>query len=422
MKSRANIWVAGGILALVVVLVGCGSQFLAGGKLHFSQNRFDRALENFDKAIAEQPNNGEAHMWRGRTLAELERDDEAVVELRKAVELDPLQEEMVRNSFISYWSKRYNSALLFAKEAMEKTGDDQKASLEKARERFERAIVFAPDSVQNYSNLGKVLYQLGDMGQAMAMFDKSRQLSAGRPDLQQFLFTLYKFFGEQSLSDENRAGYERALALLHNAESMPTANQGDQIEVYFNIATAYYSLSDSVAEAERIPTLQKAAEYYEKVLALAPDDPDALTNLAYVLSDEGQGDAALQRGQQRYDQAPWDSESNLFMERLYKAAGNDKMANGHILMAQMMVQGRRQPDTAARDEAQAAGPTSDALKVLRDRGIPQEVRKLEAGDNPYSVWCYWSDGRAYIFRGGREQVRISFKPLTPEQLKTAMQS
>jgi len=420
MKSRANLWVVGGIFALALLVVGCGSQWLSGGKLHFSQQRYDRALENFEKAVAEQPNNGEAHLWLGRTLAELERDDEAVVELRKALEIDPLQEEMVTNSFISYWGKRYNSALSYAKDASDQMGDEQAATLEKARERFERAIIFAPDSVQNYSNLGKVLYQMGRLDEAMTMFDKSREMSAGRPDLQAFLFSLYKFFGEQSLMDETRAGYERALSLLHSAESIPAASAEEKIEIDFNIATAYYSLSDSLPESERPAAWEKAAEYYGKVLELNPEDPEAITMLAYVLSDEGKHDEAIQRGQQRFDMAPWESETNLLMHRLYKAAANDKMANGHILMMQILTDGARQPAGTARTEAQAFGPSSDILKVLRDRGEPQEVRAFSVGTTPYSAWCFWSDGRVYIFRDGHEQLRIAFKPVTAEQLQTIM--
>ena len=419
MKSPSSLWVVGVLLVLAVVVASCGSRFLAGGKLHFSQNRFDRALENFQKAVEEQPNNGEVHLWVGRALAELERDDEAVVEIRRAEELDPVQAEMVRNTLVSYWSKRYNSALTYAQEASEKSEEEQPAILEKARERFARAIIYAPDSVQNYSNLGKVLYQLGRMDEAMEMFEKSRLMSAGRPEMQRFLFALYKFFGDQSLQKGDKESFEQALALLHKAETVP-ASPEEMLEVHYNIATAYYGLSDLVDEGQKTSMLDKAAEYFAKVLEVNPEEPDALETIAYVYADRGMYPEAIQRGKQRYDQMPWDPDVNLLMHRLYKAAGDDKMANGHILVRQILAEGTRQDAGAARAEAQAAGPSSDALKVLRDRGMPRDVRTIQVGQGVYSAWFYWAEGRIFLFREGKEQARITFKAISEDQIREIM--
>jgi tetratricopeptide (TPR) repeat protein len=419
MKSRSSLWMVAVLLILAVVLVSCGSRFLAGGKLHFSQNRFDRALENFQKAAEEEPNNGEVHLWVGRALAELERDEEAVVEIRRAEELDPVQAEMVKNTLVSYWSKRYNSALTYAQEASEKSEEEQPAILEKAQERFARAIIYAPDSVQNYSNLGKVLYQLGRMDEAMEMFEKSRLMSAGRPDLQRFLFALYKFFGDQSLQKGGKENFEQALALLHKAEAVP-ASPEDMLEVHYNIATAYYGLADLVDEGQKTQMLDKAAEYFAKVLEVNPEEPDALETIAYVYADRGMYPEAIQRGKQRFDQMPWDPDVNLLMHRLYKAAGDDKMANGHILVRQILADGARQDAGAARAEAQAAGPNSDALKVLRDRGMPRDVRTIQVGQGVYSAWFYWGEGRIFLFREGKEQARITFKAISEEQIQEIM--
>lgn len=422
MKSCCRLWVGGAVLVLVVALVSCGSQFLSGGKLHYSQGRYDTALMNFQKAAEEQPNNGEVHLWLGRALAELERDEEAVVEIRKGGELDPLQNEMMQNTLISFWSKRYNSALQYAQQAAEEQDEQaQRDILEKARERFTRAIIFAPDSVQNYSNLGKVLYQLGDMDQAMAMFEKSRTMSAGRPDLQRFLFTLYKYFGSQALQieDATREDYERAIKLLGDAETIPMPPE-EMLEVDYNIATAYYAMADKVSDEEKPAALDKATEYYLKVLEIQPDEPDALKTLAFVYSDRKMHNEAIARGKQRFDLAPWEPEPNVLMHQLYKAAGDDKMANGHILLAQILQNGARQPAGTARTEAQAAGPSSDAVKVLRDRGEPREVRTFQAGESSYSAWFYWTEGRIFLFRAGKEQARIAFKPVSEEQVRQIM--
>jgi tetratricopeptide (TPR) repeat protein len=419
MKSRSSLIAWGALVIVVALLAGCGSKWIAGGKLHFSQQRFERALENFEAAVAEQPNNGEAHLWLGRTLAELERDEEAVVEIKRALELDPMQAEMVDNTLISFWSRRYNNALNFAKNAAETEGEEQQEALASAEERFRRAAIFCPDSVQNYSNLGKVLYQQGKLDEAMEMFGTSREMSAGRPDLQKFLFSLYKYFGEEALMADDRAGYERALALLHDAETIP-ADEADLLEVHFNIATAYFRLADLVEGAEKQDALTQAAEYYVKVLEVAPEDQDALQSLAYVYSEREMHEEAITYGQRRLDMEPWETGPNMLMHNLYKAAGEDRLANGHILMVQILREGQRQAAGYARQEAQSYGPDADIKSVLRDRGEPNEARTFNVGTTPYSAWFYWTEGRVYIFREGKEQIRVGFAPVSEEQLQEIM--
>ena len=46
--------------AAVLAWAACSNPHLAGGKLHFDQERFDRAEENFQLAVEKDPSNGEA--------------------------------------------------------------------------------------------------------------------------------------------------------------------------------------------------------------------------------------------------------------------------------------------------------------------------------------------------------------------------
>jgi tetratricopeptide (TPR) repeat protein len=418
MRSRWTLVAFGAALAVLVILAACQSQYLSGGKLHFDQKRYDRALENFELAIAEQPANGEAHLWRARALAELERDEEAVTELKKAVELDPLQKEMVDNTFISYWSRRYNSALAFAKEADAARGEGKPeastAQLQQAEERFRRAIVYAPDSVQNYSNLGRVLFQLGQRDEAMTFFQKAKEMSAGKPHLQAFLFSLFKALGEQALQTNDRDSLERALPLLHDAENLP-ATPERMLEVHFNLGSVYYALAeaDSARAAEY---LAQAEVYYGKVLAVDPADAMALESLAGVYSDQGKHEQALATAQKRLDIDPWEDAPHLLMQRVHKAAKNDRMANGHLLLIKIRQEGSRLPIEAIRTDAAKWGPSSDMLKLLRERGIPDERRDYTIGAATYEAWFYWLDGRIAIFQDGAERFRTNFKGVTRDKL------
>lgn len=430
---RNRLWAAfGAVLVVVVVFAGCKSEFLSGGILHFDQRRYDQALENFQKAVEAEPQNAEAHLWLGRALAELERDDEAIAELNQAREMDVLQMEMADNTLVSYWSRRYNSALAFAIEADNARNEGNvpgaEEAFDKAIERFRRAVLFCPDSVQNYSNLGRVLYQKGDLDEAMAMFRKSKSMSAGRPDLQRFLFQLFRSFGEQGLDDNTRESYERSLSLLHDAEEIPAASPQDRLEVNYNIGSAYYGLADLSEGAERTGHLEQALEYYQKVLDADPEDGAALENMAYLHSDLARHTEAIEYGRRRLDLEPWEGGSHgphMLMVRIYHAARGaaaeeeqprfTMLENGHLLLTQILDLDKSTRVTP--EEIRNQRPNSDAIRTLRDRGVPDEIRRFVGAQGAYDTWLYWTEGRIYIFKDGNEQFRTNFGGVSREKME-----
>jgi len=420
-------WIGLGALVVVaLIVVACGSQWLAGGKLHFDQKRYDKALANFQKAVEEKPASGEAHLWLGRALAELDRDEEAIAELKKARELDPLQEEMVKNTLVSYWSRRYNSALTSAKngedEQRKPDGDPARAQEElmKAEERFRRAVLFCPDSVQNYSNLGKILYVLGRRDEGLTMFHQAKEMSAGRPDLQAFLFHLFRGLGTNALETPTVDNLRRGLGLLTDAASLP-ADPEQLAEIDLNMAEAYRGLADSVDAAQKPEMLQQAANHYGKVLTTYPEDVDALDGLAQVQSALGQSDAALATAQKRLDLEPWNRNAHLTMYRILRAARGegDREAKGHFLFINILEAGAPQPKEGVREWAvKEFGPTSDMIRTMRDRGgVPETMREYApAGQAPIYMWAYWTGGRAYIFQNGKEVYRMGFKAVPHENV------
>jgi len=62
---------------------------LGMGYVSFVQNQWDLALDYYKGALFIDPNSPDGHYGVGRALVELERVDEAVPELRRALELDP---------------------------------------------------------------------------------------------------------------------------------------------------------------------------------------------------------------------------------------------------------------------------------------------------------------------------------------------
>jgi tetratricopeptide (TPR) repeat protein len=433
MKIRAFTKLFVFTLLIAIVAIGCGSQFLAGGKLHFSQSRFERAMENFELAIAETPNDPMAHLWLGRALAELRHDERAVEEITRAAELVSERQPELRleivNTLQSYWSKRYNPGLNYASEAgkAKAAGDDveKEKMLNLAVNEFERAIMFCPDSVQNYSNFGRVLFQLDRREEGMVAFQKARELGGEDEALKGFLFTVFSSLGVEALENAGvaarddvakaQADYATCISMFEEAATFQRSDE-QQIAIYFNIGYANYGLSDLVEGDAKIPYLEKAKENFEKVLELDPHDESTLRNMAYSYADLKNFDKAIEYGQLFLDETPWDSTPWGLMVTLYNKADNREKSVAYGMVRSVIQRDNPEPGGLARTQVKGLPPNSDMHGVLLDRGIPLQVftyTSTSRGD--YNIWFYWTDGRVYIFQKGKEVFRGRFEALTGEQ-------
>lgn len=438
MISHTRALVLGTVILVAVLVVGCGSRWLAGGKLHFDQKRYEQALENFEKAVAEKPDDGEAHLWLGRALAELERDERAVPEIHKASELVPEGtelSEMVDNTLVSYWSLRYNSGLAYAKDAatardeaanhraMEETELAKAAQeravekLELAVDRFERAMIFCPDTVKNYSNLGKVLFQLGQREEGMEMFRKAREMAGDRVELQNFLFLVFRSLGIQALEERTPEGYERALDMFDEATTFDRTPE-EMATIYFNMGIAGVGLADELGGDEKAAALRKAVDYYGKVLDVDPEDTAALTNLAHAHLDLDEKEQALELGQRLVDVEPWKGEFHFILGRMYNAAGKREEYAAHLMLQSSLDEGKPLPMDNIREIVRSYGPGSDMLNTLRDRGEPEQLYEyFSTSRGAYDIWWYWTDGRVYIFKKGKEVFRDAFKAVETKRAR-----
>ncbi|MCK4303869.1 MAG: tetratricopeptide repeat protein [Candidatus Eisenbacteria sp.] len=419
MSNGSRILMPGIVAIMVALVVGCGSRWLAGGKLHFDQERFDKALENFQKAVAEQPKNAEAHMWVGSTLAKLDRDEEAVAAIEKAEELaSPELIESIANVRISSWSNRYNGGLADAKGAAEARlkGNEEEAikKLKLAVDRFERAILFCPDSVKNYSNLGKVLFQLGDRQAGMENFERARQMAGERPELLDFFFRVFSSLGIQALERRTKEGYMEAVDMFERAASF-SRPQEDMAAIYFNLGVANGKLAELLDGDEVNRALRKAIEAYDRVLEIDSDDTGALENVAYALMEVGEADKALEQGHRLLDVEPWNPAFHLFMGRLYNAAGDKRNGAWHIVLHSCLESKRPVPTTDIRKKVTGRGPGSDILKTLRTRGEPQQAYEYAGSRSTYDIWFYWTEGRVFVFNGPDEVFRDSFRRVSEER-------
>ena len=110
------------------------------------------AEREFQTALAIDPNLATAHLWYGTYRAQMGDLNRAILELKRAQELDPLSGEI--NAYLGlalYWARRYNDSI----------------------SQFRQAITFDPTFVPSYVCFAWVLTASGDM--------KAASKPAGKP-------------------------------------------------------------------------------------------------------------------------------------------------------------------------------------------------------------------------------------------------
>jgi tetratricopeptide (TPR) repeat protein len=423
------------VLALAAVLVGCKSEYLAGAKLHFDQQRYSQALENFDKAAVEMPKSAEVQMWRARALGKLERDEESEAALDKAMELDITGEfkQDIDNTRISFWSARHNAGLTEAAAADEQRPkceeyraasqtelqtqceQEMRGKLESAVERFQRAILFCPDSVKTYSNLGKVFFQLGRQEEGKAMFLKARGMAGDRQDLLGFLFIVFRSLGVQGLREETKEGFQRAIEMFEQAATF-TRPPEDMATVYFNLGLAYQALAGKTTGAEQQSAYDSSVASYKKVLAINPDDQEALENLAQLYAVRGAYEEAIAVGRRLVDTEPWRAYFHQVMVNIYMAAGDKEKSVAHGMIGRSLEGGTSLATSTAREDAKKC-TGSDLFKTVLSRNEPEQLFTYPSSQGDYSIWFYWTKGRVFIFQHCKEVFRDEFRPVPAAKLQ-----
>ncbi len=117
-----------------------------------------KAIECFDKAIAENPRDAWAYLNKGVSLQRLNRLEDALKAYDRAIELNPDDPDA--------WNNRGT--------VMRALGD-----LEMAIEAYERALNINPEDAGIWSNLGITRRAKGDISGALEAYDRAIELSPG---------------------------------------------------------------------------------------------------------------------------------------------------------------------------------------------------------------------------------------------------
>jgi tetratricopeptide (TPR) repeat protein len=139
---------------------------------------FDSAMRNLDQAIAQEPENPLFYYVKGFILqTNLKKDEEAIVQYDKAIELNPVYLDALYMKGTLYvnranlMTEEMNKLPLSATKKYNQLKADQTKEFEKALPLFERAHQADPKDTETIKALKEVYYRLGKLDKSKEMND-----------------------------------------------------------------------------------------------------------------------------------------------------------------------------------------------------------------------------------------------------------
>jgi tetratricopeptide (TPR) repeat protein len=213
------------------------------------KGRFDRAIEDYDKAIDLDPFYAHAYNNRGLALEKTGRLDKAFADYDKAIALKPAN-----------YSSFTNRGLAF----------DKAGRLDKAIADYNTAISLNPSDPSVYNYRGIVFDKMGRFDKAIADYDQAIALNPAFPEA-------YKnrgaAFNKLRQFDKELADYDKAIAL-----------DPSNYNVYITAGISYGKMG----------LFDKAIECFNKAIAVNPEDQEAYNNRGFTYVLAKQYDRALQ--------------------------------------------------------------------------------------------------------------------------------
>ncbi|MBV9268948.1 MAG: tetratricopeptide repeat protein, partial [Acidobacteriaceae bacterium] len=215
----------------------------------------EKAQHEAVEAVRWNPEAPESHTALGSAYLASGRTNEAIVELKRALELAPRSDEA---------NRRLASAF------------SQAGNKDEALRYYRRAIDVNPYYWQNYNELGWAYLTLGRYNQALESYIKVTQMVPELPVGYNNIAAIYMYQGQ----------YQKAIGPLNQAIKLRP-----EVLAYANLATCYYEMGE----------YHKAIENGERAVALDPKNDLAVGNLADAYDksgDAGEAKSAYQKAVQ----------------------------------------------------------------------------------------------------------------------------
>jgi len=269
---------------MIFFIAGCANKWRTSGKIAMGQKNWEKAIGDFQKALEQDPDDGEAHFLIARAYKESGDFESMLSHLDAADSLWPKGEKKIRELRAGTWQQVFNSGL--------KNADGEE--YEQARNDFELAIAVLPERYEAYTNLGFVWQRLDNNDSAFYYYAQGYEMD---PDniriLENFAslcFNMEMYAKADSLYEKilsqdpnNAEAILRRGAIASENEDYTTAVdyytraldlEPDNCDLWFNLGILYF---------QEIKNNEEAVSAFSRARELCPDNANPRINLNVVL-------------------------------------------------------------------------------------------------------------------------------------------
>lgn len=253
---------------------GLAEVYTALGNLYRQSGQNEKAYQEYSTALSVNPSLEAAHYGLGRVYQAQGRLADAEAELRLTVKLEP----------------GYYGTYLGLGNFLVRTG-----RYAEARPYYQMVTALEPNYPGGFVNLGSTLYWLGELEAAEAAWQRALELAP------------------------NRLGYQNMGTLYYYQHRF--ADAADMHQRAIEVAPEDHLAWGKLAAAQRYlegqedasqASYRRAIELVEERLAINPDDPEDLANLAAYLANTGRGEEARRAAYRAMELAPENPTTHYF--------------------------------------------------------------------------------------------------------------
>ncbi|MAX81496.1 MAG: hypothetical protein CL843_15150 [Crocinitomicaceae bacterium] len=249
----------------------------------FEQKNYEAIFSLLTDEFLKQKNNLYLYAWRARTYNQLKEFEKAILDLSKAIEIDPNNALAYHNrGNVYYHLKEFEKAIQDYNKAIEIDPNDASAyynrgvsysdlkEFEKAIQDYSKAMEINPNDASVYYNRGNAYYHLNEFEKAIQDYSKAMEIDPN--DVRAYhnrgnVYSLLKEF-EKAIQDLNKA-----------------------MEIDPNDARAYNNRG--VVHSD-LKEFEKAIQDYNKAIEINPNDAPAYNNRGNAHSDLKEFEKAIQ--------------------------------------------------------------------------------------------------------------------------------
>ena len=461
MKSRRFCGAAGLLTLLLTVLlvtpalarnfrIAGGIQYVVqGGKERAKGNEEDarriygKAVTQLNLGIAEDPGDVEAWDYLGVAYAEMDSAEKCGWAFSQGIALARTKPEAkkllqrLQDNREHYWVRYFNDAIRTYQKAVEASpsGEPDSAATMEAVTAMRRAVAVNPTNPKSFCNLGAFLANAKHYDEAIQTVEDGLKIAPQDSCLlarkEQLSVVAAEKAAESGEWDKAAAPFERMLA----ADPQDAGAALRLGEIYFKQGQALdeqaAKLPDGpeklAAQEQGRAAFSRSADGFGKYSALKPDDKDGRFNHCVALLRAERFEEAGKVAIAGLAADPLSPEFHAALSSAYRGLKDldpkmDDAANGHTLMAKVLREGAKEADAgaAAKASADKAGPTSDAAKLLKEMGAPDDFRTEMMGDIPVEAWFWTGPKRAVLMSKGRTVSDVTYaQMMTPAPPKPA---